>query len=68
MLKLGAHSGEMLDSGCLMLAFKDFSNSEIENHPVSRCQYPGSANDSNGFSGTSLNKSNDFMQLEGKEC
>ena len=48
-----------------MLAFKDFSNSEVEKHPVSRDQYPVSANAGKGFRRNHLNEKGDFMQLEG---
>ncbi len=50
-----------------MLAFQDFSKSEIEKHPVSRGQYPVSANAGKGFRRNDLDEKQDFMQLEGKE-
>ena len=34
----------MLDAGYLMLDILEFPTSEIEKHPVSRNQYPGSRN------------------------
>ena len=56
------HSGNPVFSG----AFQDFSNSEIEKHPVSRGQYPVSANANKGFRCNDLDEKQDFMQLEGK--
>ena len=49
-----------------MLVLQDFSNSEIEKHPVSRGQHPVSANAGKGFHRNDLDEKRDFMQLEGK--
>ena len=49
MLEMVAFSGQMLDAGYLMLDIQECTNSEIEKHPVSRNQYPGSVNIGNGF-------------------
>ena len=48
-----------------MLVFQDFPNSEIEKHPVSRGQYPGSGNVGRGFRRNELDEKQDFMQQEG---
>ena len=48
-----------------MLVLQDFSNSEIEKHPVSRGQHPVSANAGKGFHRNDLDEKRDFMQLEG---
>jgi len=49
MLEMVAFSGQMLDAGYLMLDIQECTNSEIEKHPVSRNQDPGSVNIGNGF-------------------
>jgi Ni/Co efflux regulator RcnB len=48
-----------------MLAFQEHSISEIEKHPVSRDQNPGSANVDKGFHRNSLDEIQYFMQLNG---
>ena len=48
-----------------MLALQDFSNGEIEEHPVSRGQHPVSANAGKGFRRNDLDEKQHFMQLEG---
>ena len=48
-----------------MLAFRDCSKREIEKHPVSRCQYLGSADAGKGFRCNDPNQMQYFMQLEG---
>jgi hypothetical protein len=55
----------MLDSRCWILDIQDHSNSEIEKHPESRCQYPGSANASKGFRRSDPDEMQCFMRLQG---
>ena len=49
MLEVVAFSGQMPDAGSWMLDIQECTNGEIEKHPVSRNQYPGSVNTGNGF-------------------
>jgi hypothetical protein len=42
-------TGTMLDAGYLMLDILKFADSEIQQHPVSRNQYPGSRHVANAF-------------------
>ena len=53
----------MIDAGCWMLDVQEYSNSEIQKDPVSRGQYPGSANAGKGFRLNSLDELQYFMQL-----
>ena len=48
-----------------MLYIQDCSNNETEKRPVSRSQYPGSANAGNGFRRNGLDEMQYFMQLQG---
>ena len=64
--ELAAITVKILDAGCQMQVLQDFSNSEIEKHPVSRGQHPVSANAGKGFHRNDLDEKRDFMQLEGK--
>ena len=48
-----------------MLDIRECFNSEIENHQVSRGQYPGSGNVGRGFRRNELDEKQDFMQQEG---
>ena len=48
-----------------MLDIQEHSISEIEKHPVSRDQNPGSANADKGFHHNSLDEMQYFMQLVG---
>jgi hypothetical protein len=49
MLETVAFSGQMLDAGYLMLDIQECTWNEIQKHPVSRNQYPGSVNTRNSF-------------------
>jgi hypothetical protein len=49
MLEMVAFFRQMLDAGYLMLDIQECANSEIEKHPVSRNQNPGSINTGNCF-------------------
>jgi hypothetical protein len=49
MLESGAFSGQMLDAGYLMLDNYQYTNGELQKHPVSRNQNPGSVKTGNGF-------------------
>jgi hypothetical protein len=49
MLEMVAFSGQMLDAGYLMLDIQECTNGELQKHPVSRNQYPGSVNTGKGF-------------------
>jgi hypothetical protein len=49
MFEMVAFSVQMLDAGYLMLDIPECTNGEIQKHPVSRNQYPGSVNTGNGF-------------------
>jgi len=51
-----AFSGQMLDAGNQMLDIQECNNSEIQKHPISRNQYPGSVNTGNGFRRNGLDK------------
>ena len=64
-LKFVAFTGKMLDTGCFILDIQDSSNSEIETHPASRDQDPGSANAVNGFPLYYSDEILYFMQLQG---
>ena len=48
-----------------MLDIQECSNSEVQKHPVSRNQYPESANTGNGFRCNDLDRIYNFMQLKG---
>jgi hypothetical protein len=47
-----AFSGQMLDAGYLMLDIQECTHGELQKHPVSRNQVPGSVNTINGFAQT----------------
>jgi hypothetical protein len=63
MIKMVAFSGQMLDAGYQMLDIHEYTKSEIQKHPVSRNQYPGSVNTGNDFHRNSLDRVPYFMQL-----
>ena len=54
--------GMMLDDGYLMLDIPEFAESEIQQHPVSRNQYPGSRHIGNVFHHSGLIPAKHFMQ------
>ena len=56
----------MLDAGYLMLGIAKFAESEIQKHPVSRNQYPGSLNIANGLHHNGFNIRKYFRQLRGQ--
>jgi hypothetical protein len=58
-------TGAMLDAGYLMLDIEECTGSEIQKHPVSRNQYPGSRNIANDFNHKGLNLRKHFMQPKG---
>ena len=63
----------MLDTRYWMLDIPEFAESEIQKHPVSRNQYPGSRNIANAFHHNGLNSRKHFMQLrrikaKGERC
>jgi len=43
-IKTATFNGTMLDDRYLMLDIQEYTGSEIQTHPVSRNQYPGSIN------------------------
>jgi len=53
------------DAGYLILDNQQCTDSEIQNHPASRNQYPGSINTANGFYHDGLHPTQHFMQLWG---
>ena len=73
MFEMVAFSGQMLDAGYLMLVEdpvssgdkKDWTQSEIHKHPVSRNQDPGSANTGSAFHHNDIVCIQYFMQLWG---
>ena len=46
-----------------MLDIQDFSNGDIEKHPVSRCRYPGSFGTGNNFRHNDPDEIHELMQL-----
>jgi hypothetical protein len=57
-------TGTMLDTRYWMLDIGEFAGSEIQKHPVSRNQYPGSRNIANAFHHSGLNPKKRFMLLK----
>jgi hypothetical protein len=55
----------MLDARYLMLDIYECTRNEIQKHPVSRNQYPGSRDIANDFHHNDLNPAKHFMQLKG---
>ena len=49
MREMVAFTGPMLDARYWMLDIDEYPQDEIQNHPVSRNQDPGSINTCNGF-------------------
>jgi hypothetical protein len=47
-------SVQMLDAGYLTLAIQECTHGELQNHPASRNQYPGSVKAGDGFFCSSL--------------
>jgi hypothetical protein len=56
----------MLDAGYWMLDIPEFAGSEVQKHPVSRNQYPGSRNIANDFHQETLIARKHFMKLKGQ--
>jgi len=65
MLETVAFADLMLDAGCSMLDNLNTITSGIYKHPVSRNQYPGSANDSRVFRRNRIGLTLYLMQLKG---
>jgi hypothetical protein len=59
---LSERSGDPASAG--MLDILKFAQSEIQKHPVSRNQYPGSRDITNDFHHNDLNPGKHFMQLK----
>ena len=72
-VKAAAFTRLMLDTRCWMLVedpvfsgdIQECSNSEVQKHPVSRNQYPESANTGNGVCCNGPGRTHNFMKLLG---
>jgi hypothetical protein len=58
-------SVQMLDAGYLTLAIQECTHGELQNHPASRNQYPGSGNNTKSFRPNGLCKMQYSLRLLG---